>query len=87
VKHGKPRFVPFEYCDDCPEERDEQGNRKDRYPENELSHFGDERLCPVHAACRLIGMNSKGKAKAIWRQTDHPGDFYDRVVKNKDDRQ
>ncbi len=68
------KFVPFDFCDEC-----EEG--KDRYPVDELSHFGDDRLCPVHAASRLW---APGDQK--WKQTDHPGDFYDRITKCEDDK-
>ncbi len=69
------RNVPFDFCDEC-----EAG--KDRYPVDDLSHFGDDRLCPAHAAIRLSSPEGKK-----WRQTDHPGDFYDRLAKCEDDKQ
>ena len=61
------KHIPFDFCDEC-----EDGN--DRYPVDELSYFGDDRLCLVHAASRL------------WKPIEAPKDSYDRITKCEDDR-
>ncbi len=69
----RPEEVPRDTCDECPEGRD-------LYDADELAHFDEDRLCPVHTANRLT--REPGK----WKQTDHPGDFYDRITKCEDDK-
>ena len=62
------RHVPFDFCDECPD-------GQDRYPIDDLSYFGEDRLCPVHAACR------------VWKPAAvSPLDGYDRITKCEDDR-
>ena len=60
--------IPFDFCDECPD-------GQDKYPIDELSYFGDDRLCPVHAAGRLW----------VPSKLDEDDD-YDRTTKCGDDR-
>ncbi len=65
--------MPFGFCDEC-----QPG--QDKYDVDELAHFDEDRLCPVHTANRLT------KEPGKWKQTDHPGDYYDRPTKCEDDK-
>ena len=61
------KHIPFDFCDECPD-------GQDRYPVDDLSYFGDDRLCPVHAASRA------------WKPGELLDDSYDRITKCEDDR-